>query len=65
MSIPKTYRRHVTVTIHQFKSNIAAYLRALEEGRMRAVMIKRYDRPVAVVTPFNAKNICYPDDEAQ
>lgn len=38
-----------SVTIHKFKSDIARYLRALEVGRHKGIVIKRYDQPVGVV----------------
>ncbi|MCB1720877.1 MAG: hypothetical protein H6860_01955 [Rhodospirillales bacterium] len=40
---------YLNVTIHQLKSNIARYIRALERGEHKAILIHRYDRKVAVL----------------
>ncbi|MCB9983393.1 MAG: hypothetical protein H6861_06950 [Rhodospirillales bacterium] len=40
---------YLNVTIHQLKSNIARYLRALERGEHKAILIHRYERKVAVL----------------
>jgi len=40
--------RYEYATIHQFKSNIARYLRALEAQRYDAVIVKRRDEPVGM-----------------
>ena len=43
---------YLFTTIHDFKSNIAKYIRALENMRYRAIVIRRYNKPVALVTPY-------------
>ena len=43
---------YIYATTHDFKSNIAKYLRLLEHGAYEAVFIKRYDKPVAFVMPY-------------
>lgn len=40
-------------TVHEFKSNIARYIRALEDGRYQGVIVKRYDKPVGAFLPFS------------
>ncbi len=44
----KQYDAYPETTIHEFKSNIARYIRALEEGRHKGIIVKRYDRPVGL-----------------
>lgn len=41
--------QYITTTIHKFKSNIARYLRAMEEGRCKGVILRRNKAPVGVV----------------
>ncbi len=40
---------YIETTIHKFKSNIARYLRAMEEGRCKGVILNRNKEPVAAV----------------
>ncbi len=46
---------YIYATIHDFKSNIAKYIRLLEQEAYDAVLIKRYDKPVAFVLPYEKK----------
>ena len=45
---------YVSASIHEFKSNISAYIRALEAGRYKAVIVKRYEEPVGLFIPYKA-----------
>ncbi len=47
--------RFIYATTHDFKSNIAKYLRLLEKGAYDAVFIKRYDKKIAFVVPFEKR----------
>jgi antitoxin (DNA-binding transcriptional repressor) of toxin-antitoxin stability system len=51
LSAPKR-GEFVSVSIHQFKNNISRYIRALEDGRHKAVIVHRNDRPVGVFIPY-------------
>lgn len=42
----------IEATTHKFKSNIAHYLRLCERGVVKGVVLKRYDRAVAMVIPL-------------
>ena len=53
---------YLYATTHDFKSNIARYMRLLESGAYEAVFIKRYDKPVAFVLPYE-KNLRAVQDE--
>ncbi len=44
--MPNHTPEYHTTTIHEFKSNIARYIRALEAGRYRGIIVKRYHEPV-------------------
>ncbi len=39
---------YIYATIHEFKSNISRYIKWLEEERYRAVIVKRYNKPVGI-----------------
>jgi len=43
---------YITCTVHKFKSNIAYYMRECEAGRIKGVILKRYDRTVGVYIPY-------------
>lgn len=45
--------RFIEVTIHKFKSNIAYYMRECEAGRIKGVVLKRYDRRVGFYTRWD------------
>ncbi|MCB1533041.1 MAG: hypothetical protein KDJ35_09260 [Alphaproteobacteria bacterium] len=45
---------YVSASIHQFKNNISRYIRALEDGRHRAVIVRRNDRPVGLFVPYKS-----------
>lgn len=47
--------KFIEVTIHKFKSNIAHYMRECEEGRIKGVVLKRYDRRVGFYTRWDQK----------
>ena len=44
---------YITCTVHKFKSNIAYYMRECEAGRIKGVILKRYDRTVGVYIPYS------------
>lgn len=46
---------YLYATIYEFKSKIAKYIRLLEGGRYRAVILKRYNKPVAFVMPYESR----------
>lgn len=46
---------YTEASIHEFKNNISRYIRALEAGRHKAVIVKRYDIPVGVFIPYRAE----------
>ena len=39
---------YIYATIHDFKTNISRYIRLLDSGRYRAVVVKRYNKPVGM-----------------
>lgn len=45
---------HIVATIHDFKSNISRYIRLLEQGKYRAVIVRRYDRTIGVFISNNS-----------
>ena len=44
---------HLETTIHDFKTNITRYIRQLERGEYRAVVVKRYRRTVGIFMTVN------------
>ncbi len=44
--MPDYTDNYIYATIHDFKSNIARYIRKLEREEHRAVIVKRYNKPV-------------------
>ena len=44
--------RFIEVTVHKFKSNIAYYMRECEAGRIKGVVLKRYNRPAGLYAPW-------------
>lgn len=42
----------IELTIHKFKSNIAYYMRECEEGRIKGIILKRYNRRVGFYCKF-------------
>lgn len=48
-----TYAKpYIYTTMHEFKSNIAKYVRILENPEYRGVIVKRYNKPVGVFIPM-------------
>lgn len=43
---------YLECTIHDLKTNISRYLRLLESGQYRGLVIRRYNKPVALMVPF-------------
>lgn len=43
---------YIEASMHEAKTNLSRYLRELEEGRARALIIRRYGYPAAVVVPY-------------
>jgi hypothetical protein len=43
---------YAQATIHQFKTNLSRYIRGLESGAYRAVIVKRHKKPVAMFISF-------------
>lgn len=45
-------KRYLHATMHEFKTHIAAYMRALEAGRADGIVLKRYHKPVGILFPM-------------
>lgn len=43
---------YLEATMHQFKTHIAHYLRLMETGLYKAVIVKRSKTPVGVFMPY-------------
>lgn len=46
---------YIYATTHDFKANIAKYIRLLESGLYEAAFIKRRDKVVAFVLPYEKR----------
>ena len=46
---------HIIANIHDFKSNISKYIRLLERGAYKAVIVRRYGKPVGAFVTMNAR----------
>ena len=46
---------YLELAVHDIKDNLSAYLRAMEQGRYRGIVIKRYNRSVAMLLPCSAR----------
>ena len=44
--------KFLVVSIHDFKMNIAKYLRALRRGDYCGIVLRRYGRRIAFVSPY-------------
>lgn len=49
---PKKEPQFIEVTTHKFKSNIAHYIRECEAGRIKGVILKRYNQNVGFYAPW-------------
>ena len=56
---------HREVTIHEFKNNIARYLRELDRGDYDALLVTRYNEPVGMFLPVKARQRKMIDDAAR
>ena len=43
---------YIHASIHDFKTNISRYLRYLESGAYRGIVVKRHNTPVGMFVPF-------------
>ena len=60
----RTYgEKFIETTMHDFKSNIAKYIRILDQGRFEGVVVKRYNEPVGLFVPMRPKPKPKSDDE--
>ena len=46
------YQDYAEATMHQFKTHIAHYLRMMEAGVYKAVVVKRGPKPVGLFMPY-------------
>lgn len=46
----KYEKEYITVPIHDFKTHISRYIRLMEQGKIRYMMIRRGKKPVALFT---------------
>jgi len=42
---------YLECTIHNFKTHVSRYIRMLEEGQYKAMLIKRHNKPVGLFVP--------------
>lgn len=49
-------QEYVEVSMHQFKTHIAHYVRMLESGLYRAVIVKRRNKKVGIFMPISIKD---------
>lgn len=52
---------YIHATIHDFKTNISRYLRYLESGAYRGIVVKRHNTPVGMFVPFKTSGDEKPD----
>lgn len=53
------YHEYAQATMHEFKTHIARYLRMMEAGLVKAVIVKRGKTPVGLFIPYP------PDDKGR
>jgi antitoxin (DNA-binding transcriptional repressor) of toxin-antitoxin stability system len=53
---PRPPSDYLECSIHALKTHISRYLRLLEEGRYKAVIVRRYNRPVAFFMPIKPQD---------
>ncbi len=46
---------YIHTSIHDFKSNIAKYIRVIHSGRYKGIIVKRYNEPVGLFVPLESK----------
>lgn len=46
--------RHIFVTIHDMKTNISKYIRQMESGAYDAMVVKRQNKPVGLMLPYQS-----------
>lgn len=47
--MPRYTDTHIYCNMHDFKTNLSRYLRELQSGRYKAVVLQRYGKEVAVL----------------
>ncbi len=48
-------KEYIHTTIHDFKGNIAKYIRVLHSGRYQGVIVKRYSKPVGLFVALDQR----------
>lgn len=43
---------YIETTIHKFKTHFSTYIKMLEDGHARGIVVKRYDTPVGMFVPL-------------
>lgn len=46
----------LVVSIHDFKTNLSKYIRQLQRGDVRGVVVRRYKKPLAIFAPIKPKS---------
>lgn len=46
--MPHYTNEHIITTVHDFKTHISKYMRMLDRGDYRAVLVKRYTKTIGV-----------------
>lgn len=55
--------KYIYATTHEAKSNLAKYIRMLEDGEYEALFIKRYNDVVAFMMPYERRKIATASEE--
>ena len=53
------------LSTYDFKAKISQYLRYLRAGHVRAIIIQKYEEPVAIVLPYKGQDKDFREEEAQ
>lgn len=56
--------KYIYATTHEAKSNLAKYIRMLEDGEYEALFIKRYNDVVAFMMPYERRKLALPAEAA-
>ena len=58
-------RNHIYATIHDFKTNISRYIRLLEAGSYKGVIVNRYNKPIAVFGVLSPRRLFVEEEDAE
>ena len=50
--MPRREGEYLHTTMHDFKTNFSRYLRAIERGEFRGIIVKRYNKKIGAFIPF-------------